>query len=97
MLQRGYIILIAGAVFVVAGIALIAVYAISLAGLVLSENVILSDVSINSSASINRTLKITNTERPISIALHIESEKNDGGGTQTHSNKHQISKTYKKK
>ena len=83
MLQRGYIILIAGAVFVVAGIALTAVYAISLAGLVLSENVILSDVSINSSASINRTLQITNTERPISIALHIESEKNDGGGTQT--------------
>ena len=83
MLQRGYIILIAGAVFVVAGIALTAVYAISLAGLVLSENVILSDVSINSSASVNRTLQITNTERPISIALHIESEKNDGGGTQT--------------
>ena len=83
MLQRGYIILIAGAVFVVAGIALTAVYAISLAGLVLGENVILSDVSINSSASVNRTLQITNTERPISIALHIESEKNDGGGTQT--------------
>ena len=82
MLQRGYIILIAGAVFVVAGIALTAVYAISLAGLVLSENVILSDVSINSSASVNRTLQITNTERPISIALHIESEKNGGGGTQ---------------
>jgi hypothetical protein len=82
--ERGYIILIAGAVFVVvAGIALTAVYAISLAGLVLGENVILSDVSINSSASVNRTLQITNTERPISIALHIESEKNDGGGTQT--------------
>jgi len=83
MLQRGYIILIAGAVFVVAGIALTAVYAISLASLVLSENIILSDVSINSSASVNRTLQITNTERPISIALHVESEKNDGGGTQT--------------
>ena len=82
MIQRGYIILIAGAVLVVAGIALTAVYGISLAGLVLSNNVILNDISINSSASVNRTLQITDTERPISIALHVESEK-DGTEIQT--------------
>jgi hypothetical protein len=42
MLQRGYIILIAGAVLVVTGIILTAVYGIGLAGLVLSENIILN-------------------------------------------------------
>ena len=75
MLQRGYIILIAGAILIIIGITLTAVYGIGLADIVLSENVILSDVYINSSASVNRTLQITNTERPISIALHVESVK----------------------
>jgi hypothetical protein len=46
MLQRGYIILIAGAVLVVTGIILTAVYGIGLAGLVLSESIILNIVSI---------------------------------------------------
>src|ERR687884_563292 len=75
MLQRGYIILIAGAILIITGITLTAVYGIGLADLVLSKNAILSDVSINSSASANRTLQITNTERPISIALQVESVK----------------------
>ncbi len=75
MLQRGYIILIAGAVLVVTGIILTAVYGIGLAGLVLSESIILNIVSINQSASANRTLQITDTERPILIALHVESER----------------------
>jgi hypothetical protein len=39
---------------VVAGIALTVAYGISLAGLVLSDNIILSDVSVNSSASVVR-------------------------------------------
>jgi hypothetical protein len=82
MIQRGYIILIAGAALVVAGIALTAVYGSNLASLILSESIILSDISINSSASVNRTLQITDTERPISIALHVKSEK-DGAEIQT--------------
>ena len=57
MLQRGYIILIAGAILIITGITLTAVYGIGLADLVLSENIILSDVSINSSASANRPCK----------------------------------------
>src|SRR5918912_372917 len=81
MIQRGYIILIAGGILIVIGITLTAVYGSSLAGLILNENVILGDVSINPSASVNRTLQIKNIERPISIALHIESEK-DGDKTQ---------------
>jgi sulfite exporter TauE/SafE len=75
MLQRGYIILIAGAILIITGITFTAVYGIGLADIVLSKNAIISDVSINSSASVNRTLQITNTEHPISIALHVESVK----------------------
>jgi hypothetical protein len=84
MLQRGYIILIAGAVLVVTGIILTAVYGIGLAGLVLSESIILNIVSINQSASANRTLQITDTERPILIALHVYTDK-DGDEIQTQS------------
>ncbi|MBD0360345.1 MAG: hypothetical protein ICV56_06495 [Nitrososphaeraceae archaeon] len=82
MLKRGYIILIAGAVLVVAGIALTAVYGSNLASLVLSESVILSDVHIDPSASVNRTLEVTNTERTVAIALHGESGESDSTQTQ---------------
>ena len=67
-------ILIAGAALVVAGIALTAVYGSNLASLVLSESIILSDAPINPSATLNRTLQVTNTERTVAIALHVESE-----------------------
>src|SRR5829696_7998541 len=82
MLKRGYIILIAGAVLVIAGIALTAVYGSNLASLVLSESVILSDVPIDPSASVNRTLEVTNTERTVAIALHGESGEADSTQTQ---------------
>jgi hypothetical protein len=42
MIQRGYIILITSAVLDVAGIALTAAYGISLARLVLNDNIILN-------------------------------------------------------
>ena len=72
MLQRGYIILIAGAVLVVVGIALTAVYASNLATLVLRESIILNNIPINPSTSENRTLQVTNTERTLAIALDVE-------------------------
>jgi hypothetical protein len=81
MLQRGYIILIIGAVLVVAGIALTVVYGSSLGSLVLRESIILSNVPINPSTSENRTLQITNTEHTLAIALHGETAGSDS--TQT--------------
>jgi hypothetical protein len=81
MLQRGYIILIIGAVLVVAGIALTVVYGSSLGSLVLRESIILSNVPINPSTSENTTLQITNTEHTLSIALHGETAGSDS--TQT--------------
>jgi len=82
MIERGYIILIAGAALVIVGITLIAIYGISLASLVLRESIILSNVPINSSASLNRTLQVTNTERTLAIALHAESGEADTIQTQ---------------
>jgi hypothetical protein len=57
---------------VVVGIALTAVYASNLATLVLRESIILNNIPINPSTSENRTLQVTNTERTVAIALHVE-------------------------
>ena len=72
MLKRGYIILLVGAALVVIGISIEAAYGIGIASVILNESIILSDVSVGSSSSVNRTLDITNIERPVSIALHVE-------------------------
>lgn len=77
MLKRGYLILIAGAALIVIGLVLTASYGMSFVTMSLSENIILADVSINPSESINHTLEITETERSVSLALHIESESPD--------------------
>jgi hypothetical protein len=64
--------LAAGAVLVVAGIALTAVCGSSLGSLVLRESIILSNVPTNPSTTENRILQVTNTERTVAIALHVE-------------------------
>ncbi|MGC1132960.1 MAG: hypothetical protein WA941_09055 [Nitrososphaeraceae archaeon] len=76
MLKRGYIILLVGAALVIIGISLTAAYRIGIASVILNESIILSDVSVDSSSSVNRTLDIINTERPVSIALHVETNAN---------------------
>ena len=77
MLKRGYLILIAGAALFIIGIILTATYGMNIISLTLSENIILADVSISPSESINHTIEISDTERPVSLALHIELELND--------------------
>ena len=75
ILQSEYIFLIAGAILFVTGIPLTAVYGSGgggFGGSGFGNNVILDGVSINPSASASRTLQVTNTENPISIAVHIE-------------------------
>jgi hypothetical protein len=72
MLKRGYIILLVGAALVIVGISVTAAYGIGIASIILNESIILSDVLIDSSRTVNRTLDISSTERPISIAVHVE-------------------------
>jgi hypothetical protein len=72
MLKKGYIILLVGAALVVIGISLTAAYGIGIASVILNESIILSDILIDPSSSVNRTLDIISTQRPVSIALHVE-------------------------
>ncbi|MFY9964960.1 MAG: hypothetical protein WAK50_04405 [Nitrososphaeraceae archaeon] len=83
MLKRGYLILIVGAALFIIGIILTATYGMSIVSLTLSENIILADVSISPSKSINHTIEIGDTERPVSLVLHIESELNDDTNFET--------------
>ena len=72
MLQRGHIILIAGAILVVTGIPLTTVYGFGGGFGGGGNNLILEGIPINPSESASRTLQVTNTENPISVAVHIE-------------------------
>jgi hypothetical protein len=69
--------LAASAVLVVTGIALTAVCGSNLGSLVLRESIILSNVRTNPSTSENRMLQVTNTERTVAIALHVETAGDD--------------------
>ena len=72
MLQRGYIILIAGGVLVVAGTVLSIFWAGSFAGQFLQENTIIGQTLVMPSESINATLQVNDISRPISVALHFD-------------------------
>jgi hypothetical protein len=72
MLQRGYIILIAGGVLVVAGIVLSIFWAGSFAGQFLQENTIIGQTLVMPLESINATLQVNDISRPISVALHFD-------------------------
>ena len=78
MLQRGYIVLIVGAALLISGIIISALWAGSFAVTFIRENTILSGVSIRPSASVNTSIQITDTSRPISLAINVE---RDNGGT----------------
>jgi hypothetical protein len=72
MVQRGYIILIAGGVMFAIGIALSALWGMQLAGIFLQDNTLVSAVSIEPGESIDATRQVTDTSRPVTIAIHIQ-------------------------
>jgi hypothetical protein len=74
MLKRGYIILIAGGVLLVAGIVVTAVWAGSFVGQFMQENSIISQAVVRPSESVNATLQVNDISRPISLALDFEPE-----------------------
>jgi uncharacterized RDD family membrane protein YckC len=81
MLQRGYIILIIGAALLISGIIISALWAGSFAGTFMRENTILSGVSIRPAALVNTTIQVTDTSRPVSLAIHVERNNINGGDT----------------
>ena len=74
MLKRGYIILIAGGVLLVAGVVISALWAGSFAGQFVEESTIIGQTLVRPSESINATLQVNDISRPISLALHFEPE-----------------------
>jgi uncharacterized RDD family membrane protein YckC len=77
MLQRGYIILIIGAALLISGIIISALWAGSFAARFMRENTILSGVSIRPSALVNTTIQVTDTSKPVSLAIHVERNNNN--------------------
>jgi hypothetical protein len=81
MLKRGYMILIAGASLFVVGISLTVVYGLGVANTFLDGTTIIDNIKIGSSQSVNQTLEVESVKRPVSVALHMESDANPNLGT----------------
>jgi hypothetical protein len=79
MLQRGYIILIIGGALLISGIVISALWAESFAGPFIRENTILNGVSIRPSGLVNTTIQVSDTSRPVSLAIHVERNNNASG------------------
>jgi len=79
-MQRGYIILIVGAVLLISGIVISILWAGSFAGMIIHENTILNGVSIRPAGSINASTQIIDIIRPVSVAIHVERNNNTNGG-----------------
>jgi hypothetical protein len=71
-MQRGYIILIVGTALLISGIVVSALWTVPFAGNILRESTILSGASIRSGGSLNATTQVTDTSRPISLAIRVE-------------------------
>jgi len=80
MVQRGYIILIVGAVLLISGIVISALWAVPFAGTIIRENTILSGVSIRPAGSVNASTQVIDTSRPVSLAIHVERNNSSTGG-----------------
>jgi uncharacterized RDD family membrane protein YckC len=77
MLQRSYIILIVGAVLLISGIIISAVWAGSFATKFMRENTLLNGVLIRQSDLVNTAFQVTDTSRPVSLAIHVERNNNN--------------------
>jgi uncharacterized RDD family membrane protein YckC len=79
-MQRGYIILIVGAVLLILGIVISILWAVPFAGTIIRENTILSGVSIRPAGSVNASTQVIDTSRPVSLAIHLERNNSPTGG-----------------
>jgi uncharacterized RDD family membrane protein YckC len=80
MVQRGYIILIAGAALLISGIVISIWWAVPFVGTIIRENTILSGVLIRPAGSVNVSAQVIDTSRPVSLAIHLERNNSTTGG-----------------
>lgn len=78
MLQRGYIVLIAGAALFISGAVISIVWADSFINSFLHQGVILSNVAIAPAATESNTIRVNDTSHPIALQIHIESTSPNG-------------------
>ncbi|HET7146961.1 MAG TPA: hypothetical protein VFI73_00535 [Candidatus Nitrosopolaris sp.] len=75
-MQRGYIILITGAAFLITGISVSAIQTNSLVGIITHQNTILNVVSIKPFGTVNAITQISDINHPLSLVIHVESNGN---------------------
>src|SRR5215475_2513348 len=84
MIKRGYIVLMAGGVLFVIGIAISIVWAGQFASVFLQDNTLVSKVLVQPGKSVESTKDVTDASRPLSVGIHIQGA--NGSGNQLHSN-----------
>jgi hypothetical protein len=72
LIGRGYIVLIIGGVLFVAGIIIVAVWAIPFASTFLQGNTLINQVSIDPGRLIQATREVTDLSRPVTVAIHVQ-------------------------
>jgi hypothetical protein len=72
VIGRGYIVLITGGVLFVAGIIIVAVWAIPFASTFLQGNTLINQVSIEPGRLIQATREVTDPSRPVTVAIHVQ-------------------------
>ena len=72
MIGRGYVVLIIGGVLFVAGIIIVAVWAIPFASTFLQGNTLINQVSIEPGRLIQATREVTDLSRPVTVAIHVQ-------------------------
>lgn len=77
-MQRGHIILIAGAALLVAGIAITAAWGTSLARSFLAENTIMQTTSLAPGQSIDAQMTVNDLDRPLSLAIGVNRQQSSG-------------------
>jgi hypothetical protein len=72
MMKRGYIILISGAILLIAGIVISAIWGASFANSFMTNNTIVAKTIINAGQSVSAKTDVTQLDRPISLAIGID-------------------------
>lgn len=71
-MKRGHIVLISGAVLLVAGIIISAVWAVQFAGSFMRDNTFVAQTSIGAGESIDTRIDVRQLDRPVSVAIGID-------------------------
>ena len=77
-MKRGYIILIAGAVLLVAGVAIAAVWGVAFAGSFIQNNTIVAKTTVNPGQSVSAKTDVTQVNRPITLTVGIDRSQQQG-------------------